>query len=177
MNQHHYPHFSFSLSNKNTRTTSSLDLSLSFLAEELGLDDDGHVGEGAVAHELVVAVGGDVDDGRLAVLCVLGRRKHVLAHERPELLEVQRGAVLAVPEEVEPAHAHLTEVTRVILVEQDPVVVLPARVTAAARVRPVLADAPVAGAHLSALLAVLGKSGRHLWDGFWVLVRGEIEEA
>ena len=37
---------------------------------------------------------------------------NVLAHERPELLQVQRGAVLAVPEEVEPAHAHLTEVTR-----------------------------------------------------------------
>jgi hypothetical protein len=53
------------------------------------------------------------------------------------------------------AAAHLAEVTGVVLVEVDAVVVLPAGVTAASRVLPVLANAAVAGADVAALLAVV----------------------
>lgn len=51
---------------------------------------------------------------------------------------------------------NLPEVARVILVEQDPVVVLTTSVTAATRVATVLADTAVAGGHVATLLAVVG---------------------
>jgi hypothetical protein len=50
---------------------------------------------------------------------------------------------------------HLSEVTRVILVHHDSVVMLPTSVTTAARVLPVLPHAPMAGADVPALLPVL----------------------
>ena len=68
---------------------------------------------------------------------------------------------LAMLDEVEVAHTDLTEVTRVVLVEERAVVVLATSVTAAARVGAVLADATMAGGHVAALLAVLGETGRH----------------
>ena len=65
MNQHHCPNFPY-LSNKNTRTTGSLDLSLSFLAEELGLDDNGDGGKRSVSEHLVESRLGDVDHRSLS---------------------------------------------------------------------------------------------------------------
>ena len=53
------------------------------------------------------------------------------------------------------ASARLSEVSRVVLVEVDAVVVLPARQAAPSGVLAVLAHAPVAGAHVAALLAVV----------------------
>ena len=50
---------------------------------------------------------------------------------------------------------HLSEVTRVVLVHHDPVVVLATGVTATGRVLAVLADATVSRGHVTALLAVL----------------------
>ena len=45
--------------------TSLLDLLLGLSADVAGLDDDGDVGEAALAEELGVAEGKKVDDGRL----------------------------------------------------------------------------------------------------------------
>ena len=53
-----------------------------------------------------------------------------------------------------------TEVTRVVLVPQDAVVVLATGVTASSRVLPVLADTAVAHALMSPLLARFVESGR-----------------
>ncbi len=50
--------------------------------------------------------------------------------------------------------AYLTEVTRVVLVEVDTVMVLTTSQTATSRVLPVLANATVSGGHVAALLAV-----------------------
>ena len=61
-------------------------------------------------------------------------------------------------------HTNLPEVARVILVEQDPVVVLATSVTAATRVATVLADTAVAGGHVAALLAVVRQTGRLIAD-------------
>lgn len=58
------------------------------------------------------------------------------------------------------AAAHLSEVTRVELVEEDTVVVLATGVTATAGMLPVLPDTPVAGGHVPPLLAVLGETRR-----------------
>lgn len=54
--------------------------------------------------------------------------------------------------------ACLAEVTRVVLVEHDAVVVLATRVTAASRVLPVLANAAMPSADVPALLAVLAQA-------------------
>ena len=54
-------------------------------------------------------------------------------------------------------HSHLSEVTRMVFVKVDPVVVLATSVTAARRVAAVLANAAMAGRNVSALLAVLVK--------------------
>ncbi|PWS21457.1 hypothetical protein DKP78_23475, partial [Enterococcus faecium] len=66
-----------------------------------------------------------------------------------------------VAELVEVAHADLAEVARVVLVEQDAVVVHPAGVPAPSRVLPVLPDPPVPGRHVPALLPVLLEARCH----------------
>jgi hypothetical protein len=62
--------------------------------------------------------------------------------------------------QVEVAHADLSEVTRVELIEKDSVVVLATSVTATTRVAPVLADTTVTGTHVSSLLSVVVQPGR-----------------
>jgi len=62
---------------------------------------------------------------------------------------------------VEVTHADLAEVTRMVLVEEDAVVVHATGVTATSRVLPVLADTAVPGGHVAALLAVLLEARRH----------------
>lgn len=53
------------LSDELDDTTGLLDLALGLGADVAGLDDDGDVGEAALAEELGVAEGEEVDDGRL----------------------------------------------------------------------------------------------------------------
>jgi len=62
---------------------------------------------------------------------------------------------------VEVAHADLAEVARMVLVEEDAVVVHATGVTATSRVLPVLADTAVPGGYVAALLAVLLETRRH----------------
>merc|ERR1712117_414271 len=122
-----------------------LDLLLCLPAEEARLHDHRLLRQHALAQNLEVARPGDVDDGGLlGVLLVLLAR--LLRDERPEAVEVDGRAVLRrhVGVHVEVPHANLSEVTWVVLVEVDPVVVLPAGVAAAARVLAVLPDAAVA---------------------------------
>lgn len=61
---------------------------------------------------------------------------------------------------VEVPHAHLPEVPRMELVEQDPVVVETTGVTTTGRMLAVLADATMAGGHVPPLFAVLVQTGR-----------------
>ena len=60
---------------------------------------------------------------------------------------------------VEVTHTNLTEVTRVVLVEVDAVMVLTTGKTATTRVLAVLANATVTGADVAPLLSVLVQSG------------------
>ena len=86
---------------------------------------------------------GHVDDGGLARVR-LGRLVHTGRDHAPQPVDVDALAVVRVPLVVERPHAHLTEVTRVVLIHQNTVVVLTTGVTAATGVGPVLADAAVA---------------------------------
>ena len=70
---------------------------------------------------------------------------------------------------MEIAHTDLTEITWMVLVHHDPVVVLATGVTATGGVLAVLADATVSRGHVTALLAVLVKL-RRVIEGFGVSV-------
>ena len=139
--------------------SSSLDLLLGDLGDELGLDDDGLGRQHPLAEHLEVAELRHVQERGLVATGRLGDL--VGGHHRPEPLDVDRGAVELVAELVEVAHADLAEVARVVLVEEDAVVVHASGVTATSRVLPVLADAAVPRRHVTALLPVLLQARRH----------------
>ena len=65
-------------------------------------------------------------------------------------------ALLTVP------HTNLTEVTGMVLVDVGPVVVLTTSHTTTTRMLPVLSDTSVTGGDVTAVLAGVGKAGRHL---------------
>merc|ERR1719253_1418277 len=145
---------------QDARAADLLDLLLSALREEAGLDDDRLLGQLAGAEDLEVPRLDDVDHGRL-VLLVLVVRAVLLRDEGPQRIEIDRRAVRVVLPLVEVAHADLTEVARVVLVEPDAVVVLAAGVATAGLVLAVLADVTVAARHVAAVLAVLLQARRH----------------
>lgn len=81
--------------------------------------------------------------------------------QRPELFDVDDGAEELVAQLVEVSHSDLAEVTRMILVEQNAVVVHASGVTSASGMLAMLADSSVAGADVTSLLPVLLESRRH----------------
>ena len=83
-----------SLSGENASSANLLDLLLGDLREEPGLDDDGLLGQVALAQDLEVACSGDVDDGGLLlVVGVLGAS--LLGDQGPQLVQVDGGTVMA----------------------------------------------------------------------------------
>ncbi|EXB82531.1 hypothetical protein L484_027707 [Morus notabilis] len=137
-----------------------LNLLLGDLGDELGLDDDRLIlRQDSFAQNLEVSELSDIDE-RDVVLG--GLVLDLLRNHGPELVDVDDRAVEFVTELVEIPHTDLAEVARVILVEEDSVVVHTTGVTATTGVLPVLADSSMAGAHVPALLPVLLESGRHL---------------
>ena len=70
---------------------------------------------------------------------------------------------------MEVSHTDLAEEPRMVLIEEDPVVVHASGVTTTTRVLPVLADSSMAGADVASLLPVLLESGRHLLSlSLWI---------
>lgn len=67
-----------------------------------------------------------------------------------------------VPQLVEMPHTNLTKVAGMVFVEENAMVVHTSSVTPTTWMLPVLADTPVACAHMPSLLPVLFQSGRHL---------------
>lgn len=126
------------LGREDTNTTSSLDLLLGLLTEELGLDDNGNLGEGTLAENLEVTSTCNIDNRGLTVLAVGVSLAGLLRNKRPELVDVHDGNVVLVLLVVEVTHTNLTKVTRVILVHQDTVVVHTTGVTTTSSVLTVL---------------------------------------
>jgi hypothetical protein len=111
------------LSNQLDGTTDSLDLLLGSAGDVAGLDDDGLGGETTLGEDLAVTGTESVDDGD--DLGLLGSvLAGLLGNEGPEGVQVDDGAVLAVAGQVEATHTDLTEVTGMVLVHVDTVVVL-----------------------------------------------------
>ena len=136
-----------------------LDLLLSELGEVLCLDNDGDV-DLSVSEKLEVTEVDEVDDGGLAA-SVLGGLVDTLAGGVEDLVNVDGGAEAAVLQDVELAHTDLTEVTRMVLVHEDSVVVLTTGVTATTGMLAVLADTAVSHLDVTALLAGLVQTSGH----------------
>ena len=157
----------FPLSNQLNDTTSLLDLLLCQSAHPSSTDDQGDLGQAALAEDLGVAQGQEVEDGD-GVLLVAGDvgLTGLGGDEGPQLVEVDDGLPEVVRLLVEVSHTDLTEVTGVVLVHVGTVVVLTTGKTTTTGVLAVLADTTVTGRDVAAVLAGLRESGRH-GDGGW----------
>merc|ERR1712226_216755 len=102
-------------------TAGLLDLLLGLGGEVAGADDDGDLGEAALAQDLGVAEVEQVENGSLVAL--LGEVLVALlsGDERPELVEVDDGLPEVVLLLVEVPHTNLSEVTGMVLVDVGPV--------------------------------------------------------
>jgi len=96
------------LSGENASTTSSLDLLLCLSGEEPGLDDDGLFGQLALAKHLEESCARHINDRRLLGIAFVGNTG-LLAHQGPQLVQVDRRAVLVwcVGVDMEIPHTHL----------------------------------------------------------------------
>ena len=149
------------LTRQQTRASSLNNLSLGELGEIFRLHDHGDA-DLSIPEELEVPLRDQIDHGGLAGLGGLGGLVHTLPGDVEELIDVDGGGVLPILQLVELPHSHLTEVTRVVLVEVDSVVVLPSGVTATSRMLAVLPDATVSHLDVAALFARVGESGGHV---------------
>jgi hypothetical protein len=170
-------------------TTGLLDLLLGLGGEVAGADNDGDLGETTLAENLGVAEVEEVEDGSLVAL--LGEVLIALlsGDERPELVEVDDGLPEVVLLLVEVAHTNLSEVTRVVLVDVGPVVVLRGVLdhalvavrstlaylttshTTTSGMLPVLSDTSVTGGDVTAVLAGVAQSG-HMLEAIAMCARG-----
>ncbi|GMS99870.1 hypothetical protein PENTCL1PPCAC_22045, partial [Pristionchus entomophagus] len=142
------------LCNQDASSSGSLDLLFGGVGEELSLDDNGLLGEKSFTENLEVSIGDAVDDGSLVgdLLVLLAV---VLRDERPDLVDVDRGAVLTIIAEMVVPHTNLQEVSRMVLVEVDSMVVLTSSVTATSRMLAVLTHTTMTVGNVSSKLSGL----------------------
>ncbi|CAL5349836.1 unnamed protein product [Camellia sinensis] len=147
------------LSGENNGTTSLFDLLLSSLRNNLSLDNDRHrLRQYALTKNLEVTKLSDIDHRSIG-WGSLGL--DFLRNERPQLVDVDDGAIELVAEPVEVPHPDFAEVTWMVLVEEDAVVVHSSGVSSPAGMFSVFSNAAVAGADVAPLLPVLLQPCRH----------------
>merc|ERR1719494_43592 len=141
-----------------------LDFLLCRPREEPGLDDDGLLGEDALAENLEEAGAAAVDDGHLLALGLGGRLLVGLRHQGPQLVQVDGGAMAdqLVGVNVEVPHTDLAEITRMVFVEVGSVMAETTSVTPTAGVLAVLANTTVSMGHVTTQLPGLLLVGSHL---------------
>jgi len=93
-----------------------------------------------------------VDDGSLGALLLLQLGELLGSDQGPELVQVDLGPELVLATQMEVPHAHLAEVTRMVFVEVDAVMVHATSVTATSGMLAVLADTAVTVAHMTTQL-------------------------
>merc|ERR1719382_1499575 len=151
------------LSSEDASTSDSLDLLLSDPAEEPGLDNHWLLGKDTLAKHLAIASTGYINNWSL-VLHPSIFQASLLRDKRPELVQVDSRLVEVgvVGVHVEVPHTNLSEVSRMVLVKVDPVVMLPTSVSATSRVLPVLSDPAMTVGDVSSQLPGLLLAGGHL---------------
>merc|ERR1712126_477592 len=152
------------LRGEDASAASLLDLLLGESAEELGLDDHGQLGQMPFAEDFEEASFADVDDGSLA----RNRRPLIFRKQGYQLIQIDDGAVELVPLQMVRPHADFSEVTRMVLVEIDSVVMLATGVTATTGVFAVFSDATMTVTDVTSQLSrLLGLLFRHFLTFFF----------
>lgn len=93
-----------------------------------------------------------VDDGSLSALLLLELSELLGSDQRPELVQVDLGPELVLAAQVEVPHTNFAEVTRMVFVEVDAVMVHATSVTATSRMLAVLANTTMTVAHMTTQL-------------------------
>ena len=151
------------LSSQNASTSNRLNLFLCDSGEEPGLDDDRLLREHSLAQNLEDSSPGAVDDRGLVLDGgVLG--PSLLRDQRPQLVEVDGGTAVVgdVGVDVEVPHTNLPEVSRMVLVKVDPVVMLSTSVTTTSGVLAVLPNPSMTMGNMTPQLPGLLLISRHL---------------
>jgi len=151
---------SVNLSTEDADATHILDLFFSLLGEESGLYYERLLRQRALTKHFEDAMPDAVDDRNFSLLGS-SLLSVLLSQQRPQLFNVDHWPYVAVFDKVEVAHPNLAEVTRMVLVKHDPVVVLPTCVSVTARMLTVLSDTSVPCGHVTALLPVGMETSRH----------------
>ena len=146
------------LSSEDAGTTDGLDLLSGRLGEKLGLDNDGLLGQVTSAEHLEVTVLSNINDGSLLLALEVF---DVETRDGPQAVEVNHRHVVLSALVVEVAHTDLTEVTRVILIEQGTVMVSTTSVTTTSWVLTVLANTTVTSRDVSSQLTCLLELSGH----------------
>jgi len=152
------------LSGQQASTASSLDLLLSLEGEKFSLDNKRNIRELALAQHLEITRLHTIKHG--GFIAILSLLVGALGKKRPELVNIDSGAVLTIFKQMPVSHTDLTEVPRMELIHQNTVVVLATSITTTTRMLSVLADTAMTSTDVPALLAVLGKTGRHCFKDF-----------
>jgi len=146
------------LGGENTSSTHGLDLLLGNPGEEPGLHDHWLLRKSSLSENLEETSPGDVNNGGLGLLSGI-LCSGLLRYKGPELVQVDTGLVQVgvVGVHVEVPHTHFTEVSRMVLVEINPVVMLATSVTTSSGMLPVLSNPTVSMRHVpSQLPGLLG---------------------
>merc|ERR1719373_66263 len=152
------------LSSQNAGSTHGLDLPLSTAREEASLHNDGLLGQNSLAENLVKSSSGTINNWSLLGLCgVLS--PGLLRDKRPQFVQVDAGLVEVgvVGVNVEVPHSNLSEVSRMIFVKVDSVMVLDTGVSTTSGMLPVLPNSSMTmgdvSSQLPGLLLGCGHSG------------------
>jgi hypothetical protein len=124
-----------------------LDLHLGQLGERSGSNNDGLLREITLTKDLKDTSLLAIDDRDIGSLSV--GNSCLFRNERPNLLDVDSWAVISVASEMEVSHTDLTEITRVVLVEVDSVMVLTTGLTTTSWMLAMLADTTMTHADMT----------------------------
>lgn len=148
-----------SLSNQQACTSGFLDLLFCQLGEEFCLDNNRN-SDLSISKELEVSLGYKVDHRGLAasVLCCL---INTLTGNIEQFVDIDGRSEVSVSQQVKLAHTDLSEITRMVFIHHNTVMVLATSITATTWMLTVLSDTTVSGGNVSSLFAVLVGVGRH----------------
>ncbi len=148
-----YYSLSYRLLSQLADTTSLVDLLLSKLSEETSSNNNGLLGKVTLTENLENTGLGAIDDWSL--VGVLIGLSGFLRDEGPDLLDVDSGAMISVSSKMEVAHTNLSEVTWMVLVEVNSVMVLTTGLTTTTRMLAVLSNTTVTHTHVSSKVSSL----------------------
>lgn len=143
---------SINLGNKDTSTTSSLNLLLSTTAEVASFDDEG-LSRATSGQNFSKTSLKSIDnwDGRLVGLSLTS----LFGNQTDELVKVDSRSPIGLASHVEVTHAELTKVAWMVTVHVDAVMVEATSKTTTTRMLTVLPNTTMTGGNVSTLLAIL----------------------